>query len=142
MRIERVVLDTNVLISAVISPGRKPFACLMRAGRGGMLVTSAALMEEFEVCLLRPRIERRTTAGERVVILDVLRNHSQFVDPAPLPPTCRDPDDDIVLATAIAGTADVIVTGDQDFLVLDPFRGVRILTPAAFLDAVAGEVKL
>ena len=47
-------------------------------------------------------------------------------------PTCRDPDDDVVLATALAGECAAIVTGDQDLLVLDPFKGIRVLTPSAF----------
>jgi predicted nucleic acid-binding protein len=47
----------------------------------------------------------------------------------------RDPDDDKFLETAIAGEADCLVTGDGDLLVLDPFRGVRILTARAFLEA-------
>jgi predicted nucleic acid-binding protein len=48
------------------------------------------------------------------------------------PPTCRDRDDDMVLATALAGESAAIVSGDQDLLVLDPFRGIRVLAPAAF----------
>jgi putative PIN family toxin of toxin-antitoxin system len=50
---------------------------------------------------------------------------------------CRDPDDDKLLEIAVLGQADCIVTGDQDLLVLDPFRGLRIFTPAAFLEAIA-----
>ena len=48
-------------------------------------------------------------------------------------PELRDPKDTIVLAAALAGTAEVIVTGDQDLLVLGRFKGVEILTPADFL---------
>jgi uncharacterized protein len=48
------------------------------------------------------------------------------------PPTCRDRDDDVVLATALAGECAAVITGDQDLLVLDPFRSVRVLAPSAF----------
>ena len=48
------------------------------------------------------------------------------------PPICRDPDDDLVVATARTGECDAIVTGDQDLLVLDPFQGRRVLTPSGF----------
>lgn len=48
------------------------------------------------------------------------------------PPTCRDHDDDVILATALAGECAAIVTGDQDLLILDPFQGIRVLAPAAF----------
>jgi uncharacterized protein len=54
---------------------------------------------------------------------------------------CRDPDDDKLLEIAVLGQADCIVTGDQDLLVLDPFQGVRIMTPASFLEAIADEAK-
>jgi predicted nucleic acid-binding protein len=49
---------------------------------------------------------------------------------------CRDPDDDKLLEIAVAGNADCLVTGDQDLLILHPFQGVPIITPAAFLEAV------
>ena len=49
-------------------------------------------------------------------------------------PTCRDPGDDVVLATARAGECVAIVTGDQALLILDPFHGIRLLTPSAFLE--------
>ncbi|HEV3061861.1 MAG TPA: putative toxin-antitoxin system toxin component, PIN family [Vicinamibacterales bacterium] len=56
-----------------------------------------------------------------------------LVTPNPLdPPACRDPDDDVVLATARAGECAAIISGDQDLLVLDPFRGIRVLAPPAF----------
>ena len=48
------------------------------------------------------------------------------------PPACRDRDDDVVLATALAGECAAIITGDQDLLILDPFRGIRVLAPSAF----------
>ena len=55
------------------------------------------------------------------------------MEPAALDvPICRDRDDDVVLATALAGACDAIVTGDQDLLVLDPFRGIRVISPTAF----------
>jgi predicted nucleic acid-binding protein len=58
-----------------------------------------------------------------------------MVKPEPLPKrVCRDPDDDVVLATAVAGRADFIVTGDDDLLVLKRFRGIRILSPRQVLE--------
>jgi putative PIN family toxin of toxin-antitoxin system len=56
-----------------------------------------------------------------------------LVTPDPLdPPICRDRDDDVVLATALAGECAAIITGDQDLLILHPFRGVHVLAPSAF----------
>ena len=48
------------------------------------------------------------------------------------PPVCRDRDDDVVLATALAGECAAIISGDQELLVLDPFRAIRVLSPLAF----------
>jgi uncharacterized protein len=56
-----------------------------------------------------------------------------LVTPVPLEAhACRDTDDDVVLATALVGDSAAIVSGDHDLLVLDPFRGIRVLTPSAF----------
>ena len=63
----------------------------------------------------------------------MLRSRMELVEPVPLgAPVCRDPDDDWVLATAVAGTCECIVTGDKDLLSLGEYRGVRILAPSAF----------
>ena len=53
---------------------------------------------------------------------------------------CRDPDDNKLLETAVVGRADCLVTGDQDLLVLDPFQGIPILTPAEFLTGVSQSI--
>jgi len=58
----------------------------------------------------------------------------QLIDPPPISPRCRDPKDDAILALAIAGKADVLISGDQDLLCLDPLDGLRLLSPRQFLD--------
>ena len=58
---------------------------------------------------------------------------SELVDATERVHVCRDPEDNRILELAVNGDAGVIVTGDKDLLVLDPFRGVRIVTPAEFL---------
>jgi predicted nucleic acid-binding protein len=69
------------------------------------------------------------------VVLDTMK----LVTPEKLEmAVCRDPDDDAILATAVAGNADCIVTGDQDLLVLESFRNIRILRPAQFAPYEAG----
>jgi predicted nucleic acid-binding protein len=67
-----------------------------------------------------------------------VRQLIEVVEPAPLPqPVCRDPDDDEVLALALAARAELIVSGDNDLLVLQQFEGIPIVTPAQALALVA-----
>ncbi len=135
MRIERVVLDTNVLISAVISLLGKPRRCVDWCIENATIVTSVGMLDELETRLERPRIVKRVPPFQRAALLITIREAALILAVTPIAPACRDPDDDIVLATAVSGNADCIVTGDDDLLVLDPFQGIRILAPAEFLVA-------
>ena len=94
------------------------------------LIWSDTLREEFESILAR----RHEIGPATRVALAAYVDLCEFVEPEPLSERiCRDADDDVVLATAVAGKADVIVTGDDDLLVLKTFRGIRILSPRKFL---------
>ena len=125
----RVLLDTNVLISAILFRGL-PRSVLQRAIRGELdLVTSPALLDELERVLTDrfhlPRELARLARGE-------LETLAEVVAPDEVPSVSRDPDDDEVLAAAVAGGAEAIVTGDRDLLVLRSHRGIPILLPAEF----------
>ena len=72
--------------------------------------------------------------------MEAVRKDADVVSPSRLPkPICRDPDDDWVLATAVAGEADVIVSGDKDLLILKRFQGIPIVTPRGFLELLQQE---
>jgi|SRR5579884_2849827 len=136
----RLVLDTNLLVSGLISPAGTPnhLLRLWQADAFVLLVTPA-LQEEITEVLARPGIRRHfaLTTTEVEQILTRLSLAAEMVQPiTSLPLSCRDPKDDMVLAAALGGKADYLVTGDQDLLVLapDPRLGsLRILTPAACL---------
>lgn len=127
-----VVLDTNVLVAALAAKG----LCLevvLRAARLRCLASSEALLDELE-STLREKFE--ITPATRP-FLALFREHPRLVDPRPVePPLCRDPDDDVVLGTALAAGADAIVTGDQDLLVLGAYQGIRIQSPRQFLEFI------
>ncbi|MBX3234732.1 MAG: putative toxin-antitoxin system toxin component, PIN family [Nitrospiraceae bacterium] len=133
----RAVLDTNTLISALITPKGTP-ARIVQAWRDGRfdLVTSPPLLSEFRSAISRPKIRTRYNLSTTDIreILKLLTGATILVGTGTLPPvTLRDPDDLPVLSCAIEGKADYIVTGDNDLLVLERYQKILIVRPSAFL---------
>ena len=135
----RAVVDTNILIRALIKPGGTVGPVLTHLRNGDyVLLYAEPLLYELVAKLALPRIRIKyhldDEAVEAVVALILLRGES--VTPMHRIQACRDPKDDVLLEVAVAGRADFIVTGDDDLLVLHPFKGIPIVGPAAFLDAL------
>lgn len=126
----RVVLDTNVFVAAVVADGLCRDLVRVRV-LPHTIITSEPLLRE-----LRTTLRNKFAAGpDELPLLSQLNEEAEIIRPARLRErVCRDKDDDVVLATALAGKADVIVTGDDDLLVLKEFRRVRILSPRQFLE--------
>jgi putative PIN family toxin of toxin-antitoxin system len=125
----RVVFDTNVLISALVYGGL-PRELLTRAFRGEItLVTSTVLLNELEEVLVARFAHDPSLARTVRAEIELL---AEVADALDLPGVARDPDDDAVLAAAIAGEASAIVTGDRDLLVLGDHHGIHIVTPRDF----------
>jgi len=126
-----VVLDTNVLVAALVASGLC-HEVVHRCLRGHTVVSSNALLDELEHTIR----DRFSLTPQARLFLRKLRTRIRLVDAPPLSArVCRDPDDDVVLATAVAGRADAVVTGDQDLLVLKVYERIRILTPREFIEA-------
>ena len=135
MRVEQVVVDTNVLISAVLSPGRAPRAVVeFVRSVNGVLLFSRETFDELRTRLLRPKFDRYVNRQGRTTYLDRLEAIAGWVSINGATLGCRDPDDDKLLETALTGEADWLVTGDSDLLVMSPFRGITILQPTDFLE--------
>jgi putative PIN family toxin of toxin-antitoxin system len=132
----RAVVDTNVLLAALLWRG-PPHGLLQHARSGALtLLSSPALLAELTEVLSRAKFDAilLRTATSREHELAQLRRLAEVMEPPPLPqPVCRDPDDDKVLALAIAARAELIVSGDNDLLVLQSFQGIPIVTPAQAL---------
>ena len=137
MAVERVVLDSNVLISAAISAHGKPFACLSWVIDNAKQIAASELIEEVETRLARQKFAKYVDQTRRRAFIADLRLSIVLVELTGTWKACRDPDDDKIPETAVLGRADVLVTGDQDPLVLDPFQGLAIVTPAQFIEIVA-----
>lgn len=126
----RILFDTNVLFAAFTVRGFCEEVVEETVDLCA-IVWSAPLRNELVRVLRRKRLLTRSAVEAIAAFSDL----AEVVKPVRLPKRiCRDPDDDIVLATAIAGRADLIVTGDNDLLVLKQFRGVRILSPRQVLE--------
>lgn len=97
------------------------------------------VFEEIAEVLSRPKFARILTGSRRHEILELVTAAAVWVDPAEKVEDCRDSKDNRYLELALAARATVIVSGDEDLLVLDPRRSVRVLRPARFLAALAVE---
>ncbi|MGD0196146.1 MAG: putative toxin-antitoxin system toxin component, PIN family [Candidatus Dormibacteria bacterium] len=125
----RVVLDTNVLVSALHFGGR-PRRLLDDVLRGDLtLIIGPAILGELEDVL----VDTCGWASERAsAVRAELEAIADVVTPAEVPHVCRDPDDDQILAIAITGSADALVTGDADLLALGAHGGINISSVADF----------
>ena len=131
---DRVVLDTNVLISGLLSTTSTPAGAVERAISDGQLLASPATLRELMTKLLSPKFDRYVPRERRDALLLRLAPLIEIVEVVQRVQASRDPDDDKFLEVAINGRADVIVSGDGDLLDLNPFRGIAILAPAAYAD--------
>jgi putative PIN family toxin of toxin-antitoxin system len=131
---ERVVIDTNVLISGLLSTSSTPARAVERAVATAQLVATHATLRELIAKLLSPKFDRYVSRERRDALLLRLAPLVEIVDVLQTIRASRDPKDDKFLEAAVNGRADVLVSGDGDLLELSPFRGMRILTPAAYLD--------
>ena len=138
----RVVLDTNVLVSATLIAGGQE-ARILRAWRAGAfdLVVSPAILEEIGRVLTEARLRRRRWMAddEVVALLEGLAQEGVVVSGRVPVQVSRDPADDKFLAAAVEGRADYVVTGDRDLLDLETYRGVRMIRPGPFARQLARE---
>ena len=133
MRRERVVLDTNVLISGALSTTSTPASALEKAINDGQLLASTATLRELIERLLSTKFDAYVSREKRDALLVRLVALIEMVEIVETVQASRDPKDDKFLDIAVNGRADVIVTGDKDLLVLNPYRGITILTPADYI---------
>jgi len=123
----RAVLDTNVLISAIISDG-KPRELLKKGTANQFsIVTSNLILKELITVLRRPKFKTPEDEIQKIIIAllrssEVIKVKSKFTE------VKEDPKDDMIINTAYDGRADVIVSGDSHLLELKNFRGVKIIT--------------
>jgi uncharacterized protein len=130
---QRLVLDANVIVSSVLSAqGRASQAFDLAISTGIVLMSDDTFAELSEV-LLRSKFDKYSNRAKRETFLDELLGLVEFVEITVQIDECRDPKDNKYLELAISGNADSVVTGDEDLLVLHPFRQIPIVSIQTFL---------
>jgi putative PIN family toxin of toxin-antitoxin system len=130
---ERVVIDTNVLISGLLLATSTPAQAVDKAVTNAQLVATMETLRELIEKLHSPKFDRYVRNERRDALLERVTSLVEIIDVLQTIRASRDPKDDKFLEAAVNGRADVIVTGDTDLLDLNPFRGIAIVTPAVNL---------
>ncbi len=127
----RLVLDTNILVSAALKDKSLPSIAVHREAQNGILLKSRATERQALDVFARPHLAALIPAATQSWITSLLAR-AELIEITESIAACRDPTDDKFLELAINGHADFIVSGDADLLVLNPFRSIPILSPAIF----------
>jgi putative PIN family toxin of toxin-antitoxin system len=132
------VLDTNVVMSAVLLPQSLARQAFDQARKRGILLLSTATAQELDAVIQRPKFDRYVPLEHRLRFLTTFILAATLITTTETVTDCRDANDNKFLELAVSGRATCIVSGDNDLLALHPFRGIPILTPRQLLDQVAG----
>jgi putative PIN family toxin of toxin-antitoxin system len=132
----RVVIDTGVLISAAIKAQTVPNVAVYQAEQRGVLLKSPVTEAELIEVIDRPYLALLISSAARNRLVQLMAR-AEMITIAERIAACRDPKDDKFLELAVGGRADLILTGDNDLLMLNPFRGIQIVTPVTFVRGAA-----
>lgn len=139
----RAVLDTNILVAYALlnaTPARRHDAlrrCVERVRADHGLLGSEATLAELRAVLMRPAFDRYSPAAARGSFLDAIALEMTLVVPAPIGRLCRDPEDDMFLAAALAADADWLITVDRQLLSVRRIGRTPIRRPERVLEALA-----
>jgi putative PIN family toxin of toxin-antitoxin system len=135
---KRIVLDTSILIGAVLRQNSIPRQVLIKALSEGELCASLATIAELEEVIAREKFDRYIELTARLDFVATYRDKVRFYpvsedNEAALNIPCSDPRDNKFLALALACRADVLVSSDDDLLILNPYGEILVLAPKAYL---------
>jgi putative PIN family toxin of toxin-antitoxin system len=132
----RIVIDTGVVVSAVLLTRSVPRQALDAAAAQGKLLVSEATVAELDEVLRRPKFNKYVPEEKRLEFLAALVQEGELVEVTEVITACRDIKDNKFLELAVSGRASHLMSGDEDLLVLHPFRGIAVVTPQAFLTSL------
>jgi putative PIN family toxin of toxin-antitoxin system len=127
--------DTNIFISAALKEQSLPSIALYQVAQGCVLLKSTATEAQFLEVIARPYIAPVIRSETRAWLTQLVTS-AELVIITERVAACRDPTDDKFLELDVSGYADLILTGDNDLLVLNPFRGIPIVAPGTFVQGV------
>ncbi|CCI00192.1 MAG: putative toxin-antitoxin system toxin component, PIN family [Microcystis aeruginosa K13-05] len=133
MNPNRVVIDTNVFISALLNPLGTPKKVINIAVSQFTILQSEATYQELATRISKNKFDKYLEKDDRLDFLSSLKNRSLFVDIWHETRVCSDLDDNKFLELAVSGMAQYIITGDKELLILNTYQGIPIITPAEFL---------
>lgn len=135
MKDNQFVFDVNLIISAVLIPQSKPDLAMRKAQDLGTILMSPEVWAELEQVLARPKFDRYISSEDRSKFLqDFFDTVLLVIERTETIQECRDPKDNKYLELLVNGEADYLITGDEDLLVLNPFRGKPVITASDFLN--------
>ncbi|BAQ66320.1 putative toxin-antitoxin system toxin component, PIN family [Geminocystis sp. NIES-3709] len=130
----RFIFDTNILVSAILIRLSKPDYAYKKAQELGQILFSDTTFAELKEILKRPKFDKYVLPETRIEFLNKLKLESESINIIETITICRDVKDNKFLELAVSGKADFIITGDNDLLILHPFRNIEIITINEFLN--------
>src|ERR1035437_2894053 len=122
------VVDTNTLISALFNMNSPPGKALIKAREKGTLLLCEEISEEYFTVFTRPKFDKYLSLQTRIVFLENILTHALQIKLTEAVTICRDPKDNMFLSLALSASADCVITGDEDLLVLNPFENIPIVS--------------
>jgi uncharacterized protein len=131
-----IVIDTNVLLSAVLSPNGTARQALDKAYKAFKIAQSEETYQELNIRIYKPKFDKYISDTDRQDFLNVVKKYSQFIEIKSQVNICRDPDDNKFLELIKDANAEFLITGDRDLLSLNTLAEYQnqIITPRDFLN--------
>jgi uncharacterized protein len=131
-----IVIDTNIFISAALSPNGTAYLAFVRAIQNFTIVQNEATYQEIAERIYKSKFDKYISDERREQFLNTIKNQSQFIQTVSQITACRDPDDNKFLELAIDSNAEFLITGDKDLLLLKSQSEYQklIVSPREFLE--------
>jgi len=131
---ERIVFDTNTLISHLLLPDSLPAKAVRKGLHAGRVIVSKDTLSELAEVLSRSKFDRYISIEDRQEFFRYFGRVVEKIEIIRKIKKCRDPKDDKFLELAINGRAALLITGDKDLLVMNPFQTIKIIKPEQYLN--------